>query len=84
MRLIRPVPVARLCALLLGISICLPGTTEATQKTTRRKSSSTASTNVFHQGAPTLMWKYPSAQMLNMGGAESPDTDARRTIFSPV
>jgi len=34
-RLIRPVSVIRICALLLGVSVCLPGTTEATQKTTR-------------------------------------------------
>jgi D-alanyl-D-alanine endopeptidase (penicillin-binding protein 7) len=44
-RLIRPVSVVRIGALLLGISVCLPGTTEATQKTTRRKSSATASTS---------------------------------------
>lgn len=44
MRLIRPVSVVRIFALLLGVSVCLPGTTEATQKTTRRKSTSTTST----------------------------------------
>lgn len=42
MRVIRPVSVVRICALLLGLSVCLPATTEATtQKSPRRKSSST-------------------------------------------
>jgi D-alanyl-D-alanine endopeptidase (penicillin-binding protein 7) len=42
-RLIRPVSVVRICALLLGVSVCLPVTTDAAQKTTRKKSSSSSS-----------------------------------------
>ena len=44
MRLTRPVPVARLCALLLGVSVCLPLTADAAQKTIRKKSSTGTST----------------------------------------
>jgi len=51
-RLIRPVSVARICALLLGMAVCLPPTTDAAQKTTRKKSSSTAATASTAKSAP--------------------------------
>ena len=41
MRLIRPVSMVRLGALLLGLSVCLPLTADAAQKTTRKKSTTT-------------------------------------------
>jgi len=40
-RLIRPVSMVRLGALLLGLSVCLPLTADAAQKTTRKKSTTT-------------------------------------------
>ena len=41
MRLIRPVSMVRLGALLLGLSVCLPLTADAAHKTTRKKSTTT-------------------------------------------
>src|SRR5262249_38941073 len=51
-RLIRPVPV-RLCALLLGMSVCLPGLTDAAQKTSTRKKSSLSTASASTATAST-------------------------------
>jgi len=44
-RLIRPVPLVHVCALLLGVSVCLPAVADAAQKTTRKKSSAAATSS---------------------------------------
>ncbi len=44
MRLIKPLLVTRVCALLLGVSVCLPVSSDAAQKTQKRKASPAAST----------------------------------------
>ena len=41
MRLIRPLWVVRVCALMLGLAICAPTPADAAQKTTRKKTSTT-------------------------------------------
>ena len=49
MRLIRPVSIVRMCALLLGISVGFPLTGDAAQKTTTRKKSSATTTTASAQ-----------------------------------
>jgi D-alanyl-D-alanine endopeptidase (penicillin-binding protein 7) len=49
-RLIRPLLVVRLCTLLLGLSVCLPASTDAAQKAARKKTAPKSS--VARQKAP--------------------------------
>lgn len=53
MRLIRPVPLVHVCALLLGVSVCLPAVADAAQKTTRKKSSTAATASAPKPAAST-------------------------------
>ena len=52
MRLIRPLMVVRLCTLLLGLSVCLPASTDAAQKATRKKTAPKKSSVAIPNAAP--------------------------------
>ena len=54
MRLIRPVSMVRLGALLLGLSVCLPLTADAAQKTTRKKSTTTRTSSAQRSATPKV------------------------------
>src|SRR5204863_4769550 len=53
-RLIRSVSMVRLGALLLGLSVCLPLTADAAQKTTRKKSTTTRTPSTQTSATPKV------------------------------
>jgi serine-type D-Ala-D-Ala endopeptidase (penicillin-binding protein 7) len=60
-RLIRPVWVFRVCALLLGFAVSVPLTADAAQKTTRKKSRATAAASAHRPVAPARSPAYSAS-----------------------
>jgi serine-type D-Ala-D-Ala endopeptidase (penicillin-binding protein 7) len=60
-RLIRPVWVFRVCALLLGFAVSVPLTADAAQKTTRKKSRATAAASTHRPVAPARSPAYSAS-----------------------